>query len=248
MSSILKPILSSLVLSLAAGCATGPVTLQPVENPPRSSMAPVEYDTPPQAISRNPPRYPAELRQARITGSAVIDFVVDVHGEVTDATTIKANDVRFARAAEAAVRQWRFKPAMTGGVPVACHMQLPIMFTLNGQVPAGYERPNTEPRIIDGPIYDIADVQQQPIARIRISPQYPFELRRGGVQGEAIVDFVVASDGTVANAKAVRATRPQFGDAAVAAVQHWHFRPALVDGSPVSCHMQIPIVFTLNNE
>lgn len=81
-----------------------------------------------------------------------------------------------------------------------------------------------------------------------IRPIYPFEMRRQGVSGEVIVDFLVAKDGSVQNAYVVKASRPEFAANAVAAVSEWHFRPGTKNGQPVPTHMQVPVIFSLAEE
>jgi len=50
----------------------------------------------------------------------------------------------------------------------------------------------------------------------------------------------------VRNATLVRASNPEFGAAAVAAVSRWSFKPGRKAGHPVFTHMQVPIEFTLD--
>lgn len=76
-------------------------------------------------------------------------------------------------------------------------------------------------------------------------PQYPFGMHLAGVSGIVIVDFIVASDGSVRNAYAKSATRPEFEEAAVSAVNQWTFEAGLRKGRRVNVHMQVPIVFSL---
>lgn len=96
--------------------------------------------------------------------------------------------------------------------------------------------------------FDISQLDVPPRPSFQARPQYPFALRRAGVAGEALVDFVVDTDGNVQRAYAIRATHPGFADAAVAAVQRWRFRPGQKAGRAVNTHMQVPIVFTLNQQ
>ena len=86
-----------------------------------------------------------------------------------------------------------------------------------------------------------------PVVLLQARPQYPFELRRAGISGEALIDFVVNPEGLVVSAFVLRASDIAFGESALAAVQQWVFRPGLnASGQPISTHMQVPIVFTLN--
>lgn len=106
---------------------------------------------------------------------------------------------------------------------------------------------NRTPRTPEG-VYEISKVSKAPraIPSAMAKPRYPLELRRAGVHGEGVVDFIVGTDGVVRDAVVVRATDVRFGDAALQAVVQWRFEPAEVNGVRVNCRMQVPIVFTLD--
>lgn len=89
-----------------------------------------ELDKKPNPTKRVQPHYPADLKAARITGEAVISFVVDVDGSVKNARIEKATEPAFGEAALAAVSAWEFEPGSKNGTPVACQLSLPLKFAL----------------------------------------------------------------------------------------------------------------------
>lgn len=97
-------------------------------------------------------------------------------------------------------------------------------------------------------VFDINKLDQPPVPKFRAKPQYPFEMRRAGITGEVVVEFIVDANGDVRNAFAVRSTQRDFEQAAVQAVSKWKFRPGKKGGRAVNTRMQVPIVFTLNDE
>ena len=97
-------------------------------------------------------------------------------------------------------------------------------------------------------IFDISKLDQAPVPKFRARPQYPFEMRRAGITGEVVVEFIVDSNGDARNVFAVRSTQREFEQAAVQAVSKWKFRPGRKGGRNVNTRMQVPIVFTLNDE
>jgi len=99
-----------------------------------------------------------------------------------------------------------------------------------------------------GQIFDISQLDQQPVPTVQGHPQYPFEMRRAGISGQVVVDFIVGIDGTVKNAFAFSSTQREFEQSAVTAVAKWRFRPGKRQGHAVNVHMQVPIVFSLNTE
>jgi protein TonB len=94
-------------------------------------------------------------------------------------------------------------------------------------------------------IFDPSKLDQQPVARAKVPPQYPFEMRRAGITGDVLVEFIVDSNGDVRNAFAVRSTQREFEAAAIQAVSKWKFRPGKKGGRAVNTRMQQPISFSL---
>jgi TonB family protein len=96
-------------------------------------------------------------------------------------------------------------------------------------------------------IFDISKVTVQPQVTSPARPQYPLVLRVRMISGETLIHLVVRRDGSVTDVRVVRATDPLFGIAAAKAVAQWVYRPALLDGRPVNCALEVPIVFTVRN-
>jgi protein TonB len=97
-------------------------------------------------------------------------------------------------------------------------------------------------------VFDISKLDKAPVPRYQARPQYPFEMRRAGIAGDVLVDFIVDTNGEVKNAFAVKSSQHEFEAAAVQAVSKWKFAPGRKGGRAVNTHMQVPIVFTLNED
>lgn len=97
-------------------------------------------------------------------------------------------------------------------------------------------------------LYDVKEVDRVPQATHRQPPVYPFDLRRDGVEGEALVEFVVGSDGRVRELSVVRATHVAFGESAANAVQEWRFDAAVKAGMPVDVKLQQRIAFSMPSD
>jgi TonB family protein len=94
---------------------------------------------------------------------------------------------------------------------------------------------------------DYSKVDRIPTPVIQGRPAYPFDLRQSGVGGQVLVDFVVDAAGNVRNAYAANSTSPEFEQPAVDAVSQWVFNPGQHSGRNVNTHMQVPIVFAVND-
>jgi protein TonB len=97
-----------------------------------------------------------------------------------------------------------------------------------------------------GEVYNLANLDQQPVATFQARPAYPFEMRRQGISGQVVVDFIVTAQGSVRDAYAVSSNQREFEASAVQAVAKWRFKPGRKAGRAVSTHMQVPIVFSLD--
>jgi RNA polymerase sigma factor (sigma-70 family) len=95
-------------------------------------------------------------------------------------------------------------------------------------------------------IYDPSKLDRQPQPKSQARPEYPFEMKRAGIEGDVTVDFIIGKDGNVRNAYALKSSRPEFEAEAVGAVSQWKFLPGRKGGQDVNTHMQVPIVFSLN--
>lgn len=84
--------------------------------------------TPPQCESCPDPVYNTEARRFRHEGLVVLWCVVTAEGKVESLRIQKSLGMGLDEEAVKAVKQWRFKPAVRGGQPVAVHMAIEIHF------------------------------------------------------------------------------------------------------------------------
>jgi protein TonB len=89
----------------------------------------LDYDQGPQIIRQTKPLYPQEAFVKKIEGVVEVEFLIDAQGEVPSARIIRSVPMLDA-AAIATVKQWRFRPAMKGGRPVATIARAPVAFRI----------------------------------------------------------------------------------------------------------------------
>lgn len=90
-----------------------------------------EVDTPAKVVSLQEPDYPDSLRAAGVSGSAVIEFIIDADGKLNKKSigVVSATHIGFADAVRLAVLEATFLPAIKEQRPVAQVYQLPVTFT-----------------------------------------------------------------------------------------------------------------------
>ena len=92
------------------------------------------------------------------------------------------------------------------------------------------------PRDGGNPLPGVTDwklLDRVPRARLQPAPVYPLELRKSGVEGTVVVEFLVDETGNVYHAVILSATTAGFEEAALRAVAKWKFEPGRRGGLPV---------------
>ena len=90
-----------------------------------------KVDEIPEVVVQVPPDYPYQLRSAGIAGNALVDCVVDSHGDVRGAFVGKASEHEFGISAVRAVSQWKFRPGQRKGRAVNTHVMVPVVFSID---------------------------------------------------------------------------------------------------------------------
>jgi len=87
-----------------------------------------------------------------------------------------------------------------------------------------------------------------PIPIRRGAPKYPVKLRKAGIEGVAVIEFVGSEEGLTTDIFAIRADVVSLAEATAAAVSQWKFLPAKKDDKLVACRLQVPIIFELASQ
>ena len=81
-------------------------------------------------VKKVPPQYPPDARDQRIQGAVVMQVSIDKAGHVANIQLISGHPL-LAPAAIEAVKQWKYKPYVLNGTPVAIETQVQVNFTLS---------------------------------------------------------------------------------------------------------------------
>jgi protein TonB len=84
----------------------------------------------PVVVSRVEPTYTDSARKARVTGTVVVEAIIDKNGNVDHVKVVKGLPAGLGDQAEAAVRRWKFKPGTLNGRAVDTIFNLTVTFKL----------------------------------------------------------------------------------------------------------------------
>jgi len=134
--------------------------------------------------------------------------------------------------------------------PEVCKIPLEtIIKMIDGTGTGGYTenvRFSTSGWEVEMPIFDRKDVSDPPKPMIQVEPQYPNEYRHSGVDGWAIIEFIVTDKGNVIRPRVYQSSHRAFGEEAIKAVRKWRFTAGKIDGDPVMVRVHQRLNFTLN--
>src|SRR5687768_3335937 len=82
--------------------------------------------TQPRLLNRVAPRYPDSVRKEKVSGSVVIQAVVQKDGSVGPLSVVRPVHPDLDAAALEAVRQWNYEPARQNGQPVAVYLTITV--------------------------------------------------------------------------------------------------------------------------
>jgi TonB family protein len=94
-------------------------------------------------------------------------------------------------------------------------------------------------------IYTARDGVTAPVVIEQVNPKYTPEARAAKIRGKVSLKLVVGSDGIARDITLVQGIDPGLDQNAIQAIQHWRFRPAFHNATPVAMSARIDVNFRL---
>jgi TonB family protein len=122
-------------LIAAALAASSLITVPAVKAAPNPSRQAKVENADPEKIAGERPGYPEEARQAGVEGKLTAWLHVDAKGNVTQVEIKESPGPLFSEEAIAKFSQWKFKPEVKAGRPIAFVGEYTIIFRLKDGQP-----------------------------------------------------------------------------------------------------------------
>jgi periplasmic protein TonB len=111
-----------------------PTTLNPPPiatstTPPRPHTIVISHLDEGMLIRRVQPVYPNVAKMARVQGSVVLSALISTRGDIEGLQVVSGSPL-LVQAALDAVRQWRYRPYILNGSPIAVQTQVTVNFSL----------------------------------------------------------------------------------------------------------------------
>ena len=119
-----------------------------------------------------------------------------------------------------------------------------IPLSINGVPYIGDFLKSTQPQPLTAPV--APDIATNLVPTLKTKPSYPPRALRSGVEGVVTVEFTIAINGSVKDAKIIRSNPPKIFDRSVLkAITKWKFNPEVVDSNAVEKRARQDIHFKL---
>lgn len=99
-----------------------------------------------------------------------------------------------------------------------------------------------------GTIFDVKNLDQAPVLKVAVPPDFPYEMRRQAKAGMVDVEYVIDAEGVVVLVRVLGSTHEAFEQPAINAVRKWKYRPGKKGGRAVNTRVQQTIRFNLEPE
>ncbi|MFH0988719.1 MAG: energy transducer TonB [bacterium] len=213
------------------------------KNPPPPVY--VEVTTNPTILHEERPYYPDLAVRAGKEGTVHLKMWVDEKGNVADVSIVKSEDEIFDKPAMEAAKKYQFSPAKIAGKPVAVWVTIPFKFRL-AKDDAKFQAPSAKGISSNVKPVKTINVDKQVEILYSVPAVYPEQAKKEGAEGEAVVQVLVDESGDAVQVRLVKTDRGDFGEAAVAAVAKWKFKPAMKDNKPLASWVTVPFKFKLD--
>jgi TonB family protein len=203
---------------------------------------PGEGVTPPVVERQFKPEYTAVALADRVEGVMTLECVVRADGIVGEAHVVKSLHPSLDVEALQALADWRFKPGMKDGKPVAVRVEIEMSFSLQDA-----EQPLRGPAVDSPEVFTEGNGVTGPTLVRDVKPQFTASAMRERAQGLVRMKCVVLPDGTVGDVKVTAHVHPDLDRSAVRAVRQWTFKPGTKDGVAVPVQIEVQMAFTLGS-
>ena len=209
----------------------------------------------PLAIYMVNPEFPESHNKKAERGQIVLRVAIANDGSVKEVSII-GGEPSLASLVSAAIRKWRYVPAMKAGHFVESEKEITIAYRLASDLSIPEEPVSSVPRepkedlmseIASGNLHHGKEDGTTPPKGLQMpDPDYSEAARIDKFQGTLLVGVVVASDGKPRDVWVVRPLGHGLDEKAVDAVKAWIFAPAMRNGNAVSTVVSVEVSFRLS--
>ncbi len=193
----------------------------------------------PQPVSQKAPTYTKEACEAKVEGTAIARCIITEEGALRSCHLLKGLP-HLDEAILAALREWKYVPAVMNGKPVA----VSYVLTIHIEPPPCFERSKgaearARARSSAPPVEWNSDMTRPTLLEGK-PPTYSPEAMAQKAEGPVRANCIVTEEGRLEQCLIAEGS-PLIASAVLAVLPEWRFTPATLNGRPVRVIYTIPI-------
>jgi len=192
---------------------------------------------PPKLVDKVDPVYPEEARKKRVEGVVILEATTDKEGKVVNTKVLRSVDLLLDRAAEEAVRQWKYEPFIINGKRIGVIFTVTCRFKLKDVKTEEFD----QSAVIAGDDKEI----KPPKLLEKVNPVYPEEARKNKIQGVVVLRVRVDEQGRVEQTMLIKSESSLLNKPAMDAVKQWKYEVLNLKGKPTPVVFNVTISFKL---
>lgn len=212
-------------------------------------------------------KYPEAAQKAEVEGKVLVQYTIARDGSVQDAEVLQGIGYGCDEAALAVVKAMpNWTPAVKDSKPVSLQMTLPFTFSLSkGTAQPGEDKEEVFKVVEEMPRFPGCEEENVPegemvqcsnrklVEYIFTNVKYPREAKDAGIEGVAVVSFVVDKDGWVKDIKVARPLHESIDAEVIRVVKQMNemderWIPGRQKGKAVNVQFNLPVKFLLDAE
>ena len=208
-------------------------------------------------------KYPTQAQENGIQGRVIVQMVVTKEGDIAESMVVRGVDPLLDAEALRVINSMpKWKPGKQRGEAVNVKYTIPVNFRLSSSDGEVKEVKNqegetvgagTQTRVDENGIHMVCEEMPEFTGGMREcmnflskNIKYPTTAQENGIQGRVIVQFVVNTDGSIAEPKVVRGVDPELDAEALRVISIMpKWKPGKQKGEAVRVRYTIPVMFRL---
>jgi len=200
--------------------------------------------------------YPDSAIVQGAQGKVYCEFVVEKDGSLSNFKVVRSaqNEWLDKEAVRVISSMPHWKAGTIGGQPVRTRYFLPVTFKIQAPPPPPsnivYDQVSYEETVMMDKWPEFPGGKEALFQFLSENVKYPSEAQKKGVQGKALVEFVIDKDGTITDIQIERSSGDHWLDREAIRVVHSmpNWKPGEKDGKVVRVRYHVPINFALTND
>ena len=199
-------------------------------------------------------KYPDEAIAKKIEGRVILQMIIEKDGSVSNVKVARGVHPLLDKEAVRVIESMpKWTPGKHKGKTVRVQYTIPVVFNIQKDKEESIQHLQAKVLHDENGVYTMVDVSAEfpggiPACLKFLSEniKYPEDCFKEGIEGRVIIQFIIAKDGNIKDAKVVRGVHPSLDQESLRVIGMMpKWKPGSVKGEPVDQQYTMPVVFKI---